>query len=102
MIGDAGERSLRSPHVLISVGELLSNAAVSRMPDVQPDLLTGEVARRVVVAWPTSALKIDEAAGREYLVLNYGDCIACSRCIAAGSGAFRYAEKVDRKSTRLN
>src|ERR1035441_4751923 len=95
MIGDAVERSLRSPQVLISVGELLSNAAGSRMPDVQPDLLTGEVARRVVAACPTSALKIDEAAGREYLVLNYGDCIACSRCIAAGSGA-------DRKSTRLN
>jgi Ni,Fe-hydrogenase III small subunit/NAD-dependent dihydropyrimidine dehydrogenase PreA subunit len=96
MIGDAVERSLRSPQVLISVGELLSNAAGSRMPDVQPDLLTGEVARRVVAACPTSALKIDEAAGREYLVLNYGDCIACSRCIAAGSGAFRYAEKVAR------
>jgi len=98
MIGDAVERSLRSPKVLISVGELLSNAAGSRMPDVQPDLLTGEVARRVVAACPTSALKVDkvdDAAGREYLVLNYGDCIACSRCIAAGSGAFRYAERVD-------
>jgi Ni,Fe-hydrogenase III small subunit/NAD-dependent dihydropyrimidine dehydrogenase PreA subunit len=96
MIGDAVERSLRSPQVLIPVGELLSNAAGSRMPDVQPDLLTGEVARRVVAACPTSALKFDESGGREYLVLNYGECIACSRCIAAGSGAFRYAEKVDR------
>src|SRR5271169_4028924 len=96
MIGDAVERSLRSPKVLISVGELLSNAAGSRMPDVQPDLLTGEVARRVVAACPTSALKVEEAAGREYLVLNYADCIACSRCIAAGNGAFRYAEKVAR------
>src|ERR1035437_9038246 len=102
MIGDAVERSLRSPQVLIPVGELLSNAAGSRMPEVQPGLLTDEVARRAVAACPTSALKVDEAAGREYLVLNYGDCIACSRCIAAGSGAFRYAEKVDRKSTRLN
>jgi Ni,Fe-hydrogenase III small subunit/NAD-dependent dihydropyrimidine dehydrogenase PreA subunit len=103
MIGDAVERSLRSPQVLIPVGELLSNAAGSRLPDVQPELLTGEVARRVVAACPTSALKIDEvedSAGREYLVLNYGDCIACSRCIAAGSGAFRYAEKVDRCGVR--
>ena len=103
MIGDAVERSLRSPQVLIPVGELLSNAAGSRMPDVQPDLLTGEVARRVVAACPTSALKVDkvdESAGREYLVLNYGDCIACSRCIAAGSGAFRYAERVDRCGVR--
>src|ERR1700687_4202655 len=103
MIGDAVERSLRSPQVLIPVGELLSNAAGSRMPDVQPDLLTSEVARRVVAACPTSALKVDkgdDSAGREYLVLNYGDCIACSRCIAAGSGAFRYAERVDRCGVR--
>jgi Ni,Fe-hydrogenase III small subunit/NAD-dependent dihydropyrimidine dehydrogenase PreA subunit len=103
MIGDAVERSLRSPQVLIPVGELLSNAAGSRMPDVQPDLLTGEVARRVVAACPTSALridKVDDSAGREYLVLNYADCIACSRCIAAGSGAFRYAERVDRCGVR--
>jgi Ni,Fe-hydrogenase III small subunit/ferredoxin len=100
MIGDAVDRSLRSPQVLIPVGELLSNAAGSRMPDVQSELLTGEVARRVVAACPTSALKVDESAGREYLILNYGDCIACSRCIAAGSGAFRYAERVDRCGVR--
>ena len=95
MIGDAVERSLRSPQVLISVSELFSNAAGSRMPDVQPDLLTDEVARRVVAACPTSALKVDEAAGRPHLILNYGECIACSRCVAAGNGAFRYAERVD-------
>ena len=52
MIGDAVERSLRSPQVLISVDELFSNAAGSRMPDVRPDLLTDEVARRVVAACP--------------------------------------------------
>ena len=34
MIGDAVERSLGSPKVLISVGELFLNAAGSRMPDV--------------------------------------------------------------------
>jgi len=96
MIGDAVERSLRSPQVLISVSDLLSNAAGSRMPDVHPDLLTDEIAHRVVAACPTSALKIDEAAGRKYLVLNYGECIACSRCVAAGEGAVRYAEKVAR------
>src|SRR5437660_9216898 len=94
MIGDAVKRSLRSPQVLISVSELFSNAAGSRMPDVQPDLLTDEIARRVVAACPTAALKIDEAAGRTHLVLNYGECIGCHRCVAAGSGAFRYAEKV--------
>src|ERR1039458_6770141 len=87
MIGDTVELSLRSPQVLIPVGELLSNAAGSRMPEVQPDLITDEVARRVVAACPTSALKIDDSAGREYMVLNYGDCIACSRCLGAGRGA---------------
>ncbi len=103
MIGDAVERSLRSPQVLIPVGELLSNAAGSRMPDVQPDRLTREIADSVVAACPTSALKfgkVDDSAGREYLVLNYGDCIACSRCIAAGNGAFQYAEKVARCGVR--
>jgi Ni,Fe-hydrogenase III small subunit/NAD-dependent dihydropyrimidine dehydrogenase PreA subunit len=96
MIGDAVERSLRSPQVLISVSELFSNAAGSHMPDVQPGLLTDGVARRVVAACPTSALKIDEAAGRTHLILNYGECIGCSRCVAAGDGAFRYAEKIAR------
>jgi Ni,Fe-hydrogenase III small subunit/NAD-dependent dihydropyrimidine dehydrogenase PreA subunit len=96
MIGDTVERSLRSPQVLISVGELFLNAAGSRMPDVQPDLLSDEVARRVVAACPTSALKIDAAAGRTHLILNYGECIGCSRCVAAGYGAFRHAERVGR------
>src|ERR1035437_4575488 len=100
MIGDAVERSLRSPKVLISVGELFLNAAGSHMPDVQPDLLTDEVARRAVAACPTSALQVDEAAGRTRLILNYGECIACSRCIAAGNGAFRYAERVARCGVR--
>jgi Ni,Fe-hydrogenase III small subunit/ferredoxin len=100
MIGDAVERSLRSPQVLISVSELISNASGSRMPDVQPDLLTDEVARRVVAACPTSALKVDEAAGRTHLILNYGECIGCSRCVAAGNGAFRYAERVARCGVR--
>src|ERR1035438_2185473 len=96
MIGDVVERSLRSPQVLISVGELYANAAGSRMPDVQPDLLTDAVARRVVAACPTSALKIDDDAGRTHLILNYGECTGCGRCIAAGGGTFRYAEKVTR------
>src|SRR5271157_6445219 len=100
MIGDAVERSLRSPQVLISVSELFSNAAGSRMPDVQPDLLTDAVARRVVAACPTSALKIDDDAGRTHLILNYGECIGCSRCVAAGNGAFRYAERVARCGVR--
>jgi Ni,Fe-hydrogenase III small subunit/NAD-dependent dihydropyrimidine dehydrogenase PreA subunit len=93
MIGDAVERSLRSPKVLISVSELFSNTAGSRMPEVRPDLLTDEVARRVLDACPTSALKVEQVAGRKHLILNYGECIGCSRCVAASNGAFRYAEK---------
>src|SRR5271157_2015335 len=96
MIGDTVQLSLRSPQVLISVSDLLSNAAGSRMPDIPSDLLTDEIARRVVAACPTSALRLEEAAGRTYLALNYGECIGCSRCVAAGDGAFRYAEKVAR------
>jgi Ni,Fe-hydrogenase III small subunit len=100
MIGDAVQLSLRSPQVLISVGELFLNAAGSRMPEVLPDLLTVEISRSVVAACPTSALQLDEAAGRTRLILNYGECIACSRCIAAGNGAFRYAERVARCGVR--
>jgi Ni,Fe-hydrogenase III small subunit/NAD-dependent dihydropyrimidine dehydrogenase PreA subunit len=96
MIGDTVQLSLRSPQVLISVSELFSNAAGSRMPDVQPGLLTDEVARRVVAACPTSALEIDEATERTHLILNYGKCIGCSRCIGAGNGAFRRADTVTR------
>ena len=94
MIGDIVERSLRSPRVLIPVAELFANAAGSRMPDVEPELLTEDVARRVVAACPTSALKVDEAGGRTHLVLNYGECIGCGRCVAAGDGAMRHADKV--------
>ena len=100
MIGDAVQLSLRSPQVLISLSELFSNAAGSRMPEVLPDLLTVEISRSVVAACPTSALQLDEAAGRTRLILNYGECIACSRCIAAGNGAFRYAERVARCGVR--
>ena len=96
MIGDTVDRSLRSPRVLISVSELSMNAAGSRMPDVQPDLLTEEVARRVVAACPTSALKLDETDGQTHLVLNYGECIGCSRCVTAGNGVFRHTERFTR------
>jgi Ni,Fe-hydrogenase III small subunit/NAD-dependent dihydropyrimidine dehydrogenase PreA subunit len=96
MIGDTVERSLRSPKVLIPVRELFLNAAGSRMPDVQPDLVTDEVARRVAAACPTSALKVDERSGQTHLVLNYGECIGCSRCVAASDGALRYAEQFAR------
>ncbi len=100
MIGDTVERSLRSPKVLIPVSELFLNAAGSRMPDVQPDLLTDEVTRRIVAACPTSALKLDETARQPYLLLNYGECIACSRCVAAGNGAFHHTETIIRCGLR--
>src|ERR1035437_8282817 len=70
MIGDAVQLSLRSPQVVISVTELFSNAAGSRMPEVLPDLLTVEISRSVVAACLTTALQLDEAAGRTRLILD--------------------------------
>jgi Ni,Fe-hydrogenase III small subunit/NAD-dependent dihydropyrimidine dehydrogenase PreA subunit len=89
MIGDVVKRSLEDPRVLISVEALLGDASGSRMPDVQPELLTEVIARRVVAACPTSALalKEDESEKRSCLVLNYGECIGCGRCVQAGDGA---------------
>jgi len=48
MIGDVVRRSLGSPRVLIPVEQLLGDASGSRMPEVRPELLTENIARRVV------------------------------------------------------
>lgn len=100
MIGDVVKRSFESQKVLIPVGQLLGDASGSRMPDVQPGLLTEGIARRVVDACPTSALTMDESDKRRYLVLNYGECIGCSRCIQAGEGALLPASRFERCGVR--
>ncbi len=94
MIFDTVKQSLSSRRVLIPVEQLLMDAQGSRMPDVQPSLLTAEIARRAADACPTTALTLEEADGRTQLVLNYADCVACGRCIEAGAGAFVAAQKL--------
>jgi len=93
MIGDVVKRSLESPRVLIPAEQLLGDAAGSRMPEVRPALLTEDVARRVVDVCPTSALTLDESGNRNFLVLNYGECIGCSRCVQASDGALLTTDK---------
>ena len=98
MIGDVVKQSLKGPSVLIPVEELLQDASGSRMPEVNPDLLTKDVAQRVVAACPTSALSLEgnESDNGSCLVLNYGECIGCSRCVQAGEGALLPAKKFTR------
>lgn len=94
MIFDVVQRSLQSTSTLIPVEQLLGNGSGSRMPDVQPALLTASIAQRAAEACPTSALAFD--ASRSHLTLNYGECTGCGRCIEAGEGAFFAAAKFAR------
>ncbi len=57
------------------------------MPDVQPALLTPEIARRVTEICPTAAFTTREEGNQIELRLSYGECIGCGRCIEAGQGA---------------
>jgi Ni,Fe-hydrogenase III small subunit/ferredoxin len=95
MIFDLVKRSVRSPNVLLSVDDLMAaNAHGSRMPEIEPKLLTSAVARRAADACSTSALQINDADGHGILTLDYGDCIGCGRCIEVGAGAFLAAERL--------
>jgi Ni,Fe-hydrogenase III small subunit len=87
MILDVIERSLRQPSRLIPVEALLESSAGSRMPDVQPGLLTAEIAARVAAVCPTAALATEDHEGRNCLRLSYGHCIGCGRCVEIGEGA---------------
>ena len=100
MIGDVIKRSLESPKALIPVGQLLGDASGGRIPDVRPELLSEDIARRVVAACPTSALTMDESDHLRYLVLNYGACIGCSRCVQASEGTFTTTGKFLRCGVR--
>lgn len=91
MIFDVVQRSLQSASPLIPVEQLLGTCSGSRMPDVQPALLSASIARRAAEACPTSALGFD--ASRSHLTLNYGKCTGCGRCIEVGEGAFFAAAK---------
>ena len=87
MILDILERSLRERSPLIPVEALLNTCEGSRMPEVDPALLTPEIARRVTEICPTAALTTQEEGNRIELRLSYGDCIGCGRCADVGQGA---------------
>jgi len=99
MIFDIAKRSLESPGVLVPLEQLLGNATGSRMPDVQPALLNAAVAQRAVDACPTMAL-VRPADTPDFLVLNYGECIGCCRCVEVSEGALFVADKFFRCGVR--
>ena len=87
MILDILERSLRERSPLIPVEALWNTCEGSRMPDVQPALLTPEIARRVSEICPTAAFTTREEGNQIELKLSYGECIGCGRCVDVGQGA---------------
>jgi Ni,Fe-hydrogenase III small subunit len=93
MIFDVPKRSLLSPNAVVPVQELIGHSQGSRMPDVNPALLTGAIARRVVDSCCTSALALHDTSSRFELTLDYGECIGCGRCGEVSEGAFFPAEK---------
>jgi Ni,Fe-hydrogenase III small subunit len=96
MIFDIVKRSLGAPNVLVPVEALIANSQGSRMPDVQAALLTASIARNVVDACSTSALTMDNSSGHLELILNYGECIGCGRCVQVGAEAFFAAQRLVR------
>ena len=93
MILDIIQRSLRQPNRLIPVEALMENSEGSRMPDVQPERLTLDIASRVAAVCPTGALATEDHNGRHCLRLSYGHCIGCGRCVEVGEGALVPAKR---------
>ena len=103
MIVDILERRLRERRALVPVEALLNNCEGSRMPDVEPSLVTDAIARRVVEVCPTAAFTLEESGNGSpaaaqhdselheatvpILKLSYADCIGCRRCVEVGEGA---------------
>ena len=87
MILDVIQRSLRQRSRLIPVDALMESCEGSRMPDVQPERLTVDIASRVSAVCPTGALATEGRNGRSCLRLSYGHCIGCGRCVEVGEGA---------------
>jgi Ni,Fe-hydrogenase III small subunit len=98
MIFDVIETSLRAPSRLIPVEELLGQATGSRMPRVQPSLLTKDMAELASRICPTSALSLMELNGQKLLRMDYGECIGCGRCMELE--AFSPAERLPRCGVR--
>jgi Ni,Fe-hydrogenase III small subunit/ferredoxin-like protein FixX len=96
MIFDVIQRSLKAPQRLIPVEELLGRADGGRMPEIHPERLSKEIARAVCDVCPTQALSMVDSAGRQLLRMDYGECIACGRCVEAGKEAFTAATRLTR------
>jgi Ni,Fe-hydrogenase III small subunit/ferredoxin len=94
MIFDVIERSLKAPQRLIAVEELFGNCMGGRMPEVNPAELNRQNAEAAANACPTSALSLSELNGQKVLRLDYGECIACGRCMEAASKAFTTASRL--------
>jgi Ni,Fe-hydrogenase III small subunit/NAD-dependent dihydropyrimidine dehydrogenase PreA subunit len=94
MISDIARRSFGVPSRLIPVEELSGSSAGSRMPEIRPERLTVEIAERVAAVCPTTALKLESHGDRLNLMLDYGECIGCGRCIAVGEGAVMAANRL--------
>jgi len=73
MIFDVVKRSLASPKCVIPLEALLHDGRGSRMPDVQPGLLTAALADRVVAACSTTALAMEKSEEQTHLRLNTGN-----------------------------
>jgi Ni,Fe-hydrogenase III small subunit/ferredoxin len=93
MIFDVAARSLASKQVLIPVERLLGDCTGSRIPHIEPRLLTYDAASRAVAACPTSALRLENHHDIRQLILDYAECTGCGQCIEASSGPFSAATK---------
>ncbi len=92
MILDVIRRSLNAPSRLVPVESLLGRADGGRMPQVDPSLLTREMAENACRLCPTSALSLVQRQEKELLSLDYGECIGCGRCMELQ--AFSIAERL--------
>lgn len=88
MILDVLKSSLGAARQLIPVEPLLGKCPGSRMPDVQPAMLTAGGAQLGVDACPTAALALEKREGRLHLKLDYGKCIGCGRCFQVAPEIF--------------
>jgi len=91
MIFDVAAQSLASKSVLLPIEQLFGDCTASRMPEVVAGRLNYELACKAAAVCPTQALRLSEEDGCRRLMLDYGKCTGCGRCIEAGGGALRAA-----------
>lgn len=96
MIADVVLSSLRTRSNLIPVEQLINSCAGSRMPEIVPERLTAGIALRAAEVCPTGAITVEQKDQALVLRLDYGKCIGCGKCLEAGEGAIRPAERFAR------